>query len=154
MQPLAVGLIDSVPSILAYGAYGLAFLLMYLSYRLLRAVLDLKPPSQVYLLIILYLCLSLAFLVAAGYLQTRAVKISLVVQPWRDEAAVRASLGDSDLDLAGRGGKRPIQIRDNEAIVVDIYTMLEKLTDCRNLSTAQLQIAAKSSKEQGAANGL
>lgn len=154
-MPAAASFLDSVPSILAYGAYGLAVLLMFLGYSALRALMKSPHPrKQLFWLVGLFLCLSLGFLGVAGLLQKRPVKISIVITPWRDDAVAALRLRGTQIDLGPGKGTGVIDIGENESVNVDIDPVVSKLMRCQILADEQLKLATRSTPEQGVANGL
>ena len=67
-----MGIIEVVPEILAFGSFGLAFLMAYLGYRLLRAEVGVteRPPSGPILgVICFFLIVSIGLMIAAGFFE-------------------------------------------------------------------------------------
>ncbi len=153
----AATFLDSVPSILAYGAYGLAVLLMLLGYSALRALMKSRTrssPKQLYWLTGLFLVLSLAFLAVAGLLQKRPVKISIVITPWRDDPVAALRLRGTQIDLTPGRGTGVIDVGENESVSVDVDPVVSKLLRCQILADEQLNLATRSTSEQGVGNGF
>ena len=67
-----MGIIEAAPGILTFGSFGLAFLMAYLGYRLLRAEVDVKgrPPSKPVLgVICFFLIVSIFLMIVAGFFE-------------------------------------------------------------------------------------
>lgn len=145
-------LFDNIATILGFGFIGLSFLMLFLGYRALREVVRSASPSQgVISLARLFLCISFAFLVAAGPLHLTllwaesefldhsvTVKISMPTRNWQE------SFGEIGIWRDGRFlsfTHEPLDqtLKDAEELLVNVDHVVAAIQEMR----AQIQASTE-----------
>jgi hypothetical protein len=153
-------LLQNIATILGFGFIGLSFLMLFLGYRALRAVVDApKPSADVVRLARLFLFISLAFLIAAGPLhvallwmqgQSVMVRISMTNANWDK------SFGEIGIWRKGKfvnitDSPHEDEFRNAEDLLVNVDKVVAAIAKMR----AQIQAAtlAVASPDAGADSG-
>ena len=138
-----MGIIEAVPGILAFGSFGLAFLMAYLGYRLLRAEVAVtgRPPSGPILGVIsFFLLVAIALMIVAGFFEIHQKSVKLVVHfPYsipKDIDPPKIKVGSKTQPL-DENRDVLITVKDEQQVLVMLESLVNAIQELRQKAVSQ-----------------